>query len=121
MSIHASKGLRETPACPRTDDSDTVDYSRATSRICAFLNTGSGAEGYAANDKYVSIENVIGSDYNDTIHGNEDNNLLKGGKGPESDAIAPFCRLRAECSGTASERVSAFYGTDAGFLRRPAI
>ncbi|VDC32998.1 Hint domain-containing protein [Pseudogemmobacter humi] len=63
---------------------DTVDYSGSTSGVNVNLSTGSGSSGHAAGDTYVSIENVIGSAYNDTIVGTAGANYLSGGAGRDS-------------------------------------
>lgn len=43
-----------------------------------------GAGGYAAGDVLISIENLIGSDHNDTLIGDAGNNTLIGGKGQDT-------------------------------------
>src|SRR5450830_1475762 len=61
--------------------SDTVSYAAATDGNGANvnLNTGNGTGGFAANDVYVSIENVIGTQYDDTFVGNASANTFDGG------------------------------------------
>ena len=48
------------------------------------LETGVGATGDAAGDRYTSIENVLGTTGNDTITGSADANLLVGNAGNDS-------------------------------------
>lgn len=61
--------------------SDTVDYSASNAGVEVNLATGVGAGGYAEGDSYNSIENVIGSDQDDILIGNNQNNILEGGEG----------------------------------------
>ncbi|TKB66053.1 MAG: calcium-binding protein [Nitrospira sp.] len=63
--------------------SDTASYRTATAGVTVDLDLG-GAQntGGAGIDTLVSIENVIGSSFNDTLHGGfEDNITIKGGAG----------------------------------------
>jgi Ca2+-binding RTX toxin-like protein len=64
---------------------DTVFYSFASSGVFASLGLGFGyvtGLGKAADeDKLVDIENLTGSNYDDTLAGDDDNNVLKGLKG----------------------------------------
>ena len=63
------------------DSSDTVDYSQSTSRVKVDLEAGSGTDGFAAGDTYVSIENIRGADLTssgDFIFGNSENNFIEG-------------------------------------------
>lgn len=62
------------------DGDDTASYATATSGIIADLRSG-GTVGDAAGDSYISIENVIGSNFNDTIYGNGGGNTLDGNRG----------------------------------------
>lgn len=49
--------------------SDTVDYSASTSAVTAYLALGNSG-GDAAGDSYASMENVIGSAYDDLLQAN---------------------------------------------------
>jgi Ca2+-binding RTX toxin-like protein len=60
---------------------DTVTYSQAGDDVVANLTTGHGTVGATTSDTYTSIENLIGSDHNDTLTGNDVANILYGGKG----------------------------------------
>ncbi|QOZ26153.1 calcium-binding protein [Bradyrhizobium sp. CCBAU 51753] len=64
--------------------SDTADYSAAPAAITASLATGHGLNGYGGTDTYISIENITGSNYNDTIIGDGGNNTLSGGGGADT-------------------------------------
>ncbi|WP_069306024.1 calcium-binding protein [Methylobrevis pamukkalensis] len=61
---------------------DTADYSGSGAGVFVSLAAGMGAWGDAAGDTLSQIENVIGSNVADTIHGNSARNVLtgKGGK-----------------------------------------
>ncbi|HUF85977.1 MAG TPA: M10 family metallopeptidase C-terminal domain-containing protein [Thermohalobaculum sp.] len=59
---------------------DWVQYNTAPSGVTLSLATG-GTGGWAANDTYVSIENVRGSDFDDHITGDDGRNLIMGGAG----------------------------------------
>ena len=69
---------------------DTVFYGDSTAGVGINLATGSGVGGSAQGDTLISIENVFGSNFNDTItgtsvanqfHGGEGNDVIKGGGG----------------------------------------
>lgn len=62
------------------DGRDTATYSRSTTAVV--INLGKGiASGAAAGDVLVSIENIIGTAFDDTIIGNHEENSLSGGNG----------------------------------------
>ena len=58
--------------------SDTVNYSDSYAGVVVDLLTGQGNGGTATSDRYNSIENVIGSNYDDIITGNNADNALTG-------------------------------------------
>jgi Ca2+-binding RTX toxin-like protein len=69
---------------------DTVFYGDSTVGVGINLATGRGFGGTAEGDTLISIENVFGSNFNDTItgtsganqlHGGEGNDVIKGGGG----------------------------------------
>ena len=59
---------------------DVASYSTARSGVIARLDGGKGA-GDAAGDRFVSIENLTGSNFSDTLVGSSANNVLNGGAG----------------------------------------
>ena len=61
--------------------SDTVSYASALSAVSADLSLGYGTLGDAYGDKFLSIENLTGSAYNDTLIGYGLANALDGGAG----------------------------------------
>ncbi|NIF29279.1 retention module-containing protein [Pantoea sp. Tr-811] len=61
---------------------DTASYKAATAGVTVDLSiSGPQHTGGAGVDTLVSIENLIGSDYNDTLIGNAGDNVLNGGLG----------------------------------------
>jgi Ca2+-binding RTX toxin-like protein len=61
---------------------DTATYA-GSAAVKINLLTGTASGGHAAGDKFVSIENLIGSSYNDILVGNAVNNILSGGAGAD--------------------------------------
>jgi Ca2+-binding RTX toxin-like protein len=67
------------------DGSDTASYRYDYGPISAFLNFGFTSNTYESTfDTLISIENVIGSSYNDTIAGNNVENFIDGGAGNDT-------------------------------------
>jgi Ca2+-binding RTX toxin-like protein len=64
------------------EGSDTADYSTAPSPVNA--NLGAGTASGDGSDVLSSVENVIGSDFGDTLTGNSANNNLQGGAGNDT-------------------------------------
>nr|WP_282449291.1 hypothetical protein [Roseibium sp. CAU 1639] len=60
---------------------DTADYSSSSAGVAINLKVGYANGGDATGDTLTSIENLIGSNYNDTLRGDEGNNVLAGGLG----------------------------------------
>jgi Ca2+-binding RTX toxin-like protein len=69
--------------------SDTASYAHASGSVTVTLTaTGGSSSGADGNDTLVSIENVIGSAFNDTLSGNAGNNVLDGGLGSDTVSYA---------------------------------
>ncbi len=66
------------------DGIDRVEYWRSSSAVTVNLALGYGLGGEAQGDTYVSIEDVYGSRYDDTITGNGADNLLYGRNGDDT-------------------------------------
>lgn len=64
-------------------NTDTASYAGASAGVVANLTTASANTGDAKGDIYVSIENLIGSSYNDTLTGDTGINTLYGGAGAD--------------------------------------
>lgn len=81
------KGGAGNDALTGGDSFDTADYSDATSAVTVNLNTGN-AIGGAGNDTLAGIEEIFGSNFNDTLVGGIDAfgsaTYLHGGKGNDS-------------------------------------
>lgn len=66
------------------DGIDMASYAGSSAGIVVNLADPTGNTLEAAGDTYVSIEGVIGSSFNDTITGDDNANILDGGKGLDS-------------------------------------
>lgn len=55
---------------------DTADYAASYEAVQVFLDAGIGRDGHAAGDRLVAIENVIGTSYDDTLTGDDNDNTL---------------------------------------------
>lgn len=62
------------------DGSDTLSYAGSTA-VVVNLHTGQGADGNARGDTYESVENLIGSSFNDTFVASAAANTFTGGGG----------------------------------------
>ncbi|HKP26934.1 MAG TPA: calcium-binding protein, partial [Dongiaceae bacterium] len=60
---------------------DTASYEGAAAGVTASLKLGVAQSGEAAGDTYFSIENLIGSKFNDKLHGDDSYNDIVGGAG----------------------------------------
>lgn len=67
---------------------DTVDYTGSNAAVTVNLTaaTNSPSGGWAQGDTLISIENVIGSQYNDFLTGSATLNILNGGLGADTMA-----------------------------------
>ncbi len=63
---------------------DTATFRTAGSGVVANLTSGIGTQGNANGDTYTSIENLVGSDFGDTLTGSSGNNLILGGRGNDN-------------------------------------
>ncbi len=61
-------------------DADTASYQTATAAVRADLSSPETNTGEAAGDSYVSVGNLIGSAYGDTLLGNSGANIIRGGQ-----------------------------------------
>ncbi|NKQ72209.1 RTX toxin, partial [Rhizobium sp. UPM1132] len=61
---------------------DTAGYA-GSGAVNVNLATGAASGGHATGDKFVSIENLTGSSYNDVLTGNSGSNVLDGGAGAD--------------------------------------
>lgn len=66
---------------------DTADYSMSTAGVIVDIRdsgTNLTGGGYATGDILVDIENITGSDFDDTIFGDNNANILRGGRGNDT-------------------------------------
>jgi Ca2+-binding RTX toxin-like protein len=60
------------------EGNDTASYITSTAGILANLVTKTGAFADAQGDRFISIENLEGSNYDDFLYGDDNNNILSG-------------------------------------------
>ena len=65
------------------EGSDTADYFASTEAVAISLADGTATGGDAEGDTLLSIENVIGTDFDDAITGDAATNRLEGGRGDD--------------------------------------
>ena len=63
------------------EGSDTASYATAANAVAVNLSVGKGTQGEASNDVLISIENLLGSNHNDTLTGDAGPNKIEGGGG----------------------------------------
>ena len=64
-----------------TSVSDTVSYATATSAVNVSLSLkGAQSTGGSFFDDLISIENILGSSFGDTLDGDSGNNIIDGGR-----------------------------------------
>jgi len=66
------------------NNTDTASYSFATSAVTVNLTTGTGTLGEAAGDVLSNIENLTGSNFNDSLTGSSVSNILVGNNGNDT-------------------------------------
>jgi Ca2+-binding RTX toxin-like protein len=67
------------------EGTDTVSYATATGKVIVnLLATTNQATGGAGSDVLISIENVIGTSFDDTLQGDAHDNVLDGGLGNDT-------------------------------------
>ena len=60
---------------------DTADYFFADSGVNVLLTAGTATGGEAEGDTLISIENLIGTEFDDVLTGSDQANILRGGRG----------------------------------------
>jgi Ca2+-binding RTX toxin-like protein len=66
------------------DDIDTANYIDSTAGVTVNLKTGKGKGGSAEGDVLSGIENLTGSNHNDTLFGDDGKNVLYGRDGHDT-------------------------------------
>jgi hypothetical protein len=94
--------------------SDTASYAHAPAKVVANLGAAASNTGDAKGDTYVSIENLEGSAFADTLTGDGAANRLAGGKGADTlkggagkDVFA-YSRIDESPAGTAHDKIADF-------------
>ena len=67
---------------------DTASYTTSSVGVAVSLATGTASGGDAQGDRLSNIENLTGSNFNDTLEGNASNNTLAGGAGDDTVSYA---------------------------------
>ena len=107
------------------DGSDTVNYYNSTSGVSASLRngarvggeeTGRGTAGDAALDLYFSIENLVGTNYADSLTGNEQRNNLNGLAG--DDFIFGYGGIDVMKGGAGNDLINGGAGSDYALFNR---
>ncbi|MEM7470504.1 MAG: calcium-binding protein [Pseudomonadota bacterium] len=62
---------------------DTASYAQSGAAVIADLTNADNSQAYADGDTLTSIENLIGSAYDDTLYGDNSDNILEGGAGAD--------------------------------------
>jgi Ca2+-binding RTX toxin-like protein len=65
------------------DGNDTAAYNDSTTGVAVSLMSGTGSGGDAHGDILLSVENLTGSEYDDRLWGNDENNVLAGRGGED--------------------------------------
>jgi len=63
---------------------DTADYSADPGAVRVDLQAGTATDAFGGEDTLISIENLIGSDYDDVLIGNDKDNVIVGGLGADT-------------------------------------
>lgn len=107
---------------------DTASYASATAAVAVTLTTGGGtASGGAGADNLISIENILGSAFNDTLTGNAADNVIEGGAGNDTinggngvDTVSYASALSATRTGV-SVNLAVTTGQETGVSGRDTI
>ena len=89
---------------------DTADYAKSSSGVAVNLGTGSGTAGDANGDTLVSIENLQGSAFNDSLIGSTSDNALYGAAG--NDALTGGAGNDSLYGGTGADSLYGGVGDD---------
>lgn len=88
---------------------DTASYAAARSGVVVGLDRAGAQSTGAGIDTLLSVENLVGSSYNDTLHGSAGTNALNGGNGTDTLSYA-----RAGAAVTVSLAVATAQATGGG-------
>lgn len=65
-------------------ETDTASWYTSPAAVTANLTTGTASDGFGGTDTLLNIENLTGSDFNDTLTGDGFFNILNGGAGSDT-------------------------------------
>ena len=65
------------------DGSDTASYASSDAAVTVDLSNDTASGGHATGDNLDNIQNLIGSAHNDTLTGDEGDNIIEGGAGAD--------------------------------------
>lgn len=89
---------------------DTASYTTANTGVIADLTNAAVNTGHAQGDTYVSIENLLGSRFSDSLRGNHLGNRLEGEAG--NDTLAGLMGNDTLIGGAGGDRLSGSSGID---------
>ncbi|WP_156528642.1 calcium-binding protein [Sinorhizobium glycinis] len=94
---------------------DTASYAGATAGVIANLGDMSGNTNDATGDKYISIENLVGSSFADGLYGTSGANNLAGGGG--NDRLHSYSGNDVIYGGAGADQLHGGYGADKFIFR----
>lgn len=89
---------------------DVADYSNDTGAVVVSLVAGTATDGASGTDSLIGIENVVGSNFNDTLTGGGAGNLLSGGAG--NDIISGQANTDTLVGGDGDDTLNGGDGSD---------
>lgn len=100
---------------------DRVDFSSAPAAILLDMTKATANQGWAAGDSFLSVENVVGSGFDDVLTGLSNANLFDGGAGHDSligqggdDTLLGQQGHDTLLGGTGNDRLEGSSGNDSG-------
>jgi Ca2+-binding RTX toxin-like protein len=90
---------------------DTVSYATSTAALQIYLDSPSANQGDAFGENFISIENFIGTSFNDAFFGDANSHVFDGGAG--NDGFVASTGKEVFVGGTGSDSLY-FYGSSAG-------
>ena len=89
---------------------NTASYENSTLGITANLGTNTASDGFAIGDSFSNIDNLTGSDQNDTLSGDAGVNIISGGAG--ADVLTGGGGDDSLTGGTGNDRLIGGAGND---------
>lgn len=104
------EGGRGSDALFGGDGIDTATFIGATSTVRAYLDDAASNAGIASGDTFDSIENLIGGNFNDTLVGDANANMIRGEAG--NDAVEGAAGDDVLFGGDGDDRINGGSGDD---------